>query len=102
MISTKVRSGTRVPSILCSCKECGGKAMLITKIEVSTLLEEGKERWISECLDCGIVFTILIGPDWCEECGSKIPAPTREQRDGGYFEFITVCPDCGATYTGGV
>jgi len=36
----------------------------------------------------------------CPECLSKLPSKKLEQRDGGYYEFVSVCESCGATYVG--
>ena len=35
----------------------------------------------------------------CEECGCPLPTAKKEVRQGGYSEFVTECPECGATYT---
>lgn len=35
----------------------------------------------------------------CEDCGTILPNRKVEVREGGYSEFITECPECGAVYT---
>ena len=35
----------------------------------------------------------------CPECGTKLPDPIYEQRQGGYSEAVTYCSSCGITFT---
>ncbi len=42
----------------------------------------------------------LLEDGVCPECLNKLPSRKLEQRDGGYYEFVTVCENCGATYVG--
>lgn len=41
----------------------------------------------------------LDKPELCPECGATLPKTKTEVRQGGYFEFVTECLECGATYT---
>jgi len=41
----------------------------------------------------------LIEKNICCECGRDLPIAIREQRDCGHSEMVTICSNCGATYT---
>lgn len=89
---------TKLLEKYCQCSVCGSKAMLIVKSE----LKDDCIEYRTTCLDCGdITFDTFNTFEYCEECGNELPKAVREEREGGYFELITVCPYCGATYTGG-
>ena len=42
----------------------------------------------------------LLEDGVCPECLNKLSGRKLEQRNGGYYEFVTVCESCGATYVG--
>lgn len=47
----------------------------------------------------GIRQNSLEEEEKCQECGTILPNRKKEIREGGYFEFITECEECGTVYT---
>lgn len=42
----------------------------------------------------------LLEDGICPECLNKLPSRKLEQRDGGYYEFVTTCLSCGSVFVG--